>query len=123
MQGRATFTKRNRRPAPTKIAGVGSPRRAKAKYCAVSQAFTRKRRYCTVSHFVSLQEDITARKQTELRISESESRFRAIFDNSPDGIALLKESRSYSARVSCRTRGRLWPNFPPLQCPSQKFKS
>ena len=43
----------------------------------------------SVSHFVSLQEDITARKQAELRISESESRFRAIFENSRDGIALL----------------------------------
>lgn len=43
----------------------------------------------SVSHFVSLQEDITTRKQTELRISESESRFRAIFENSRDGIALL----------------------------------
>jgi len=54
-----------------------------------------------VSHFVSLQEDITARKQTELRISESESRFRAIFENSRDGIALLKDGLNVFVNPAC----------------------
>lgn len=54
-----------------------------------------------VSHFVSLQEEITARKQAELKISESESRFRAIFDNSRDGIALLHDGVTVFVNRAC----------------------
>jgi len=57
----------------------------------------------SISHYVSLQEDITVRKQNELRISESEYRFRAIFDNSRDAIVLLKDGHNVFVNPACAT--------------------
>ena len=41
----------------------------------------------TTTHFVAVQRDITGRKLTEKNLIESENRFRALFEQSPIGIA------------------------------------
>ncbi len=55
----------------------------------------------TVTHFVSMQEDITARKQAALQLGESESRFRAIFENSRDAILLLRGEQCAFVNPAC----------------------
>jgi PAS domain S-box-containing protein len=60
------------------------------------------------THFVSVQRDITKRKQAEAALRESETRYRALFDGSADGIVIADvetKKIKYANPALCRMLG------------------
>jgi PAS domain S-box-containing protein len=59
----------------------------------------------SVVHFVSTGRDVTERKRVEEELRKSEGKFRAIFDNTSDGMFLfdLKAQRFFMCNATCAT--------------------
>ena len=57
------------------------------------QAFPLKNVDGVVYRIAGITEDVTERKQAELRVQENETKFRAIFENSLDAIGVVREGR------------------------------
>ena len=57
------------------------------------QAFPLKNQAGVVYRIAGITEDVTERKQAELRVQENETKFRAIFENSLDAIGVVRAGR------------------------------
>lgn len=54
-----------------------------------------------VTHFLSIQEDISERKSVEVELRRKEARFRAIFESSQDAIVLIADGRNAMVNPAC----------------------
>ncbi|MDQ5879949.1 MAG: hypothetical protein QG638_2686 [Pseudomonadota bacterium] len=55
----------------------------------------------TVTHFLSIQEDISERKSVEVELRQKEARFRAIFESSQDAILLIADGINAMVNPAC----------------------
>lgn len=51
----------------------------------------------SITHFVAIKEETTDKKQIEQQLVESEERYRTIFENSPVGVAIIKDLHIHQA--------------------------
>lgn len=80
-----------------------------------------------IPHVITISLDITERKTTELKLKESELKFRTLFENAGDSILLMENDKFIDCNIStlkmfgCETRNQII-GFPPYMF-SPKFQS
>jgi PAS domain S-box-containing protein len=116
-----------RRPAEVETTGI---RDDGSRISAHLQTFPVFERDGSISGFIEIVEDITEHKRTKESLKESEERFKAIFENAPDGITLadVKSKKFYMCnKAICKMLGykpeeiknmKIWDIHPKEYLPS-----